>query len=125
LFKKYAKQDKRIKLFKTPKNYGNPGGPGQLAIKKSKYILPIDQDDIAVKDILKESIIFMENNPNIDICGGWQQFFGDSKRISKSVEQDEDIKARLLNGCPFGHSTRFCRKVPTNLLSYLSNLNFR
>lgn len=114
LLKKYAEQDKRIKLLQTPKNCGNPGGPAKYAIEhadeNSKYYLPIDQDDIAVLDRLEKSVKFMEENPDIDICGGWQKMFGTKSRISKSVEFDEEIKARLLNGCQFGHSTTIFRR---------------
>ncbi|MCP4354996.1 MAG: glycosyltransferase family 2 protein [Proteobacteria bacterium] len=114
LLEGYVKQDKRIKLFKTPKNFGNPGGTGAFAIdkvsKESKYILPIDQDDIAVLDRVKKSVEFMEENPDIDICGGWQKFFGDKTRVSRADEKDEDIKVRLLTGCPIAHSTAIFRK---------------
>jgi glycosyltransferase involved in cell wall biosynthesis len=114
LLKKQAKKDKRIKLFKTTENYGNPGGSGGFAIKKcsnkSKYILPMDQDDISVLTRIDKSVNFMESHPEVDICGGWQKMFGLKNRVSKSVENNDDIKARLITGCPFGHSTVIIKK---------------
>lgn len=110
----YAKQDKRIRLYQSPSNFGNPGGTGayamELSSKEAKYVLPIDQDDIATKHRLKYSVEFMESHPDVDICGGWQRLFGIKNRISKTDEFDEQIKVRLLTGCPLGHSTTIFRK---------------
>ncbi len=115
ILEKLAQLDNRIRLLKTESNYGNPGGTGAFAIRHvaedSKYILPMDQDDLAAKKRLELSVDFMENHPDVDICGGWQKLFGAKSRVSKNVASDSEIKARLLTGCPFSHSTTIFRKA--------------
>lgn len=114
LLKSWADKDNRIKLFKSPSNFGNPGGSGAFAMthisNDSKYILPIDQDDIAVTHRLEKSILFMEENKNVDICGGWQKMFGTKDRIVKKPEKNNEIKAQMLTTCPISHSTTIFRK---------------
>lgn len=120
-----AKIDSRIRLFKTSKNFGNPGGSGAYAIgkvsKDSKYILPIDQDDIATPYRIERSVKYMEENPDVDICGGSQRYFGTKNRYIRSRAEKDEIYVGLLTGCQFAHSTTIFRK------SFLdkNNLNYK
>lgn len=124
LLKQWAEKDGRIKFFQTPSNFGNPGGSGAFAMDRvsdsSKYILPIDQDDIAVPKRLEVSIEFMEKNPQIDICGGWQKMFGCKSRVVKKPEHNDEIKSQMLTTCPISHSTTIFRKsfFDKNSLNY-------
>lgn len=114
LLKQWSRKDERIKLFQTPSNFGNPGGTGAFAIDRvstsSKYILPMDQDDIAVSSRLEKSIIFMEKSKHVDICGGWQKMFGKKNRVEKKPEFNAEIKAQMLTSCPLSHSTVIIKK---------------
>jgi hypothetical protein len=62
----------------------------------------------------------MENNQDIDICGGKLQYFGDKDKVSNVEVKDKDIKVHLLTGNPFCHSTVVIRKsfLDNNKLTY-------
>jgi len=128
ILEEYEKKDSRIKIFKTTYNCGNPGGPAALAVekcsKKSKYIATTDQDDLSVKNRFEIQIEFMEKNPHVDICGGWQKMFKSKHRVCKSPSKDSKIKVKLFTGCCMSHPTVMFRKefLDKNKINYVDEM---
>ena len=120
----YAHKDSRIKLFRTKKNFGNPGGASAYGIdrvsKEAKYIVMTDQDDISIKIRLKLQIRIMESNPYIDIAGGRMKMFGAKSRTTNPRQEDPAIKALLLTSSPISNPTLIIRKrfLDNNNLNY-------
>lgn len=114
ILEEYARQDSRIKLFRTPENFGNPGGTSAFGIshvsKDVKYIVMTDQDDISVKDRLKFQIQFMEQHPIVEMSGGQMKMFGAKSRTTHPPQEDEAIKSRLLTSSPISNPTLIIRK---------------
>lgn len=99
-------KDPRIKLINNRQNKGvakslNTG----IAVAKGKYIARMDADDISLQQRFQTQFDFMEQNPDIDICGCWAETFGDSQCIIKVPEKHNDIKDRLFFSCSMLHPT--------------------
>ena len=108
----YAKKDKRIKLIQNDYKLGlaqslNKG----FQIAKGNYIARLDADDIAYPARLERQVEFMEQNPNIGVCGTYQRHFGKGVDwIHKPPITVENCRANLLFGCDICHSTLMIRK---------------
>ena len=125
ILERYALQDRRIKLYKTEKNHGNPGGASAFGVRKaasrSQYILMTDQDDISHRERLDIQVDFMERNPSVDISGGRMRLFGGHHRLTRPALSDDAIKALLLTSSPISNPTIIFRK---RFLDE-TNLNYR
>jgi glycosyltransferase involved in cell wall biosynthesis len=68
-----------------------------LSIAKGKYIARMDADDISLPERLTIQANFMEQHPNIAVCGTWMQMFGNVEpKILCFPEQPEIIKCFML-----------------------------
>jgi len=114
ILKIYCKQDERIKIISNRSRNGftmslNIG----LRCCTGRYIARLDADEIADSQRLEKQYLFMENNPNIVLCGS-QGFYIDelgNKTGEKDLPvTDEAIKAKLLFNNQFIHSSLFLRK---------------
>ena len=117
----------RIKLLSNKKNLGISTSLN-IAIKKSnsKYIARMDSDDISLPNRIEEQVKFMENHPDIGVCGTFIKTFGSQKsKTLKLPIKNDDIKIRLLFQNPLAHPTVMIRKkvLDINNLKYDSNYN--
>lgn len=103
---------KRIKLEKNQ-------GLGYALNHGLKYcshdiIVRMDTDDICIPTRFEKQIKFMEEHPEIDVCGSWINEFIDSpdnvisqRRVPAKTSE---IKNYIKRGCPFNHPTVVFRK---------------
>lgn len=99
-------QDPRIKLINNEQNKCvakslNIG----ISAAKGKYIARMDADDISLPQRFQTQFNFMEQNPDIDICGSWIETFGENKCVIKVPENNNDIKDELFFSCSMLHPT--------------------
>lgn len=120
-------KDHRIKLVHNQENLGlakslNKG----IKLSQGKYIARMDADDISLPERLKIQYTFMEENPNIGVCGSWViQKKVSGEQIAKCAEYHEDIIANMLfNNC-IAHPTAFIRKDIIIHHQQFYNENFR
>jgi len=107
--------DKRIKLINNEKNMGlvyslNKG----LDLANSKYIVRMDQDDIALPTRLEKQIEFMEKNPDVGVSGTWFEIFYMENTNTCLVQhpiEHRDIQINMLFECSIGHPT-VCLNLP-------------
>lgn len=104
-------QDSRITLINNEQNRGvakslNIG----IAAAEGKYIARMDADDISLQQRLQTQFDFMEQHPDIDICGSWMETFGDNKCIIKVPKKHNDIKDELFFSCSMLHPTVIFKK---------------
>jgi glycosyltransferase involved in cell wall biosynthesis len=106
-------QDDRIKFLKNEENKGLVFSLNR-GIKESsgKYIARMDCDDIALPHRLKIQYEFMENNPEIGLCGTFVKRFGSILRrgLLKVPVSNDEIKANSLFFCSFVHPAVMLRK---------------
>jgi len=102
--------DPRITLIQKEKNSGivdtlNIG----LERIESTYIVRMDGDDISTPDRLMILYNFMEENPEIGVCGSQIMHFGNENiRTNYYLEKDK-IKSQLIFNNPVGHATAIIR----------------
>jgi glycosyltransferase involved in cell wall biosynthesis len=77
--------------------------------KPYEYLVRMDADDISVPNRFKKQFLFMENNPDIDVCGGFIEEFGFTEQLVKYPEKHEDIKKFAATRCPVAHVTVMIR----------------
>ncbi|MFC0472494.1 glycosyltransferase family 2 protein [Halalkalibacter kiskunsagensis] len=108
---KYKKMDNRIKVIRFPKNRGlvfvlNYG----ISIASGEYIARMDSDDISLPDRFSKQVSYLENHPEVGLCGaGIGKVAGTTDKWYLPFESEE-IKCRLLFHCSFIHPSVMIRK---------------
>jgi len=93
----FAKKDERIRLINNKKNKGIVGALNTgLEDAKGEYIARMDSDDISVPERLEKQVKFMDDNPEVGICGSWIKLFGKADNIVKNPVNHDDIMCNLL-----------------------------
>ncbi len=114
--------DKRIVVINNEVNCGLAASLNKgIRLAKGKYIARMDADDISSLHRFEKQFIFLENNPNIDVCVTPMQLFGSENTASgESIVTDEQIKAELIWGTPTNHATMLMKtdKIRTHNLYY-------
>jgi glycosyltransferase involved in cell wall biosynthesis len=65
-------EDPRIKLLHNDKNLGLiPSFNRGLENSRGEYIARMDADDIAFPDRFKKQVAFLDDHPDIALCGSW------------------------------------------------------
>ncbi len=108
--------DSRIRTIRLNTNGGivtalNKG----LSAARGKYIARMDADDVSLPERLKKQYKFMENHPEIDVCGSWVRYFTripGAERVYKLPGDSEIIRASLLLENLIQHPAVMClRKI--------------
>jgi glycosyltransferase involved in cell wall biosynthesis len=103
--------DKRIKYFDNGTNLGIPKSSNKAIIySKGKYIAILDQDDIAAKDRFEIQVKYLENKPEVAVCGSFYEVFNEnSSIITRQPLMPKQIKTRLFFENPMGNPTVMMR----------------
>lgn len=126
IIQEYMKKDERIVLISRD----NKGLPYSLneGIEKAKgrYIARMDADDISLSTRFEEQIKFMEENPEIGVCGTWTEIFGENinTKIMKHPIAHDEMKVRLLFSVCFAHPTVMIRKEVLDKSKLKYNLDY-
>ena len=98
----YEKKDKRIRVIHNKHNMGIPY-TRNIGLKEAngKYIAIMDADDIALPFRIEKQVLFMENNPEIDVLGTDYEVIGG--KIKRTVRNKciapEELKIKFLFNC--------------------------
>jgi hypothetical protein len=111
-------KEKKIKfLGDRPKNLGFDYSLNELiGIVMNldyEYIARMDADDISKPNRIEKQLIFMENNPLIDVCGTYIQEFGDGfiyKKIVTYPLNHKDMFNFFKKRVPIAHVSSFFRR---------------
>ena len=75
------------------------------------YIARMDSDDYSMPNRLELQVKYMENNSDIDICGTYYRYFGDSnKYVINVLNQPEEIKSQLFVKNVIAHPSVMMKK---------------
>lgn len=114
--------DPRIIILQNNMNLGLPGAINKgISLSRGTFIARMDADDISLPNRFKEQILFMENNPDIVMCGTFAQSIGNKKSVLMKHPTDPDeIKVNLLFKTSFIHPTIMMRRefMSLNNLKY-------
>lgn len=100
LFDNDVFKDNRIKIIHNDKNHG-PSYSRNIAINtsKGKYIAILDSDDISLSTRLEKQVKFMEDNPDVVVCGTWFKFIGGKNHeVKRVIDDNEYYRCCLLFG---------------------------
>lgn len=108
--------DERIRLIHNKKNMGLPATLNKgIEMAIGEYIVRTDPDDISLPTRIKKQVSFMDNYPEVGVCGTWIKYIGVSYRpwvstIYKYPINYRDIKSRSLFCSNFCHPSVIMRK---------------
>ena len=91
---------------------------------KGEYIARADADDVYPSDRFSKQVKFLDEHPEISVCGSWQRHFGKRNYIQQPPETKEEMKASLLFGCEVCHSTVMMRRKDILSLDKLYDPNY-
>jgi len=120
IIQKYAKLDKRIKIYKNEKNLGivktrNKGF--KYSSMKSKYFAIIDSDDVALPTRLKIQVNFLEKNPKYGLVGSNLIIIDKNSKIigyRRYPSEDKEIRKVITRYDPFAQPSIMLRKEVIN-----------
>jgi len=81
-----------------------------IEYSSGEYLVNLDSDDIAENTRLEKQIKFMDENPEVGVCGSWAKIIGKDE-IWKYEASDELIKFRMLFDSHFVNSSTIIRKA--------------
>lgn len=104
--------DARIRLFDYADNVGYVAHLNHaLELARGTYIARMDSDDVAAPERLARQVAYLENHPEIGLCGTAYHEFGSRQGLMPVPLTDVEIRRWLLAGNPFGHPTVLMRKA--------------
>ena len=110
IIQEYANKDSRIVAIKnTGKKGCFPSRNCGNKLAKGKYIAVMDSDDISIPERLQTQFDFMEQNPEIGICGSWIQYFGTNNKILRLPTNHKDIRDLTFFGCAVANGVAIYR----------------
>jgi glycosyltransferase involved in cell wall biosynthesis len=103
--------DSRIVRIKNEKKIGLAASLNKgIALACGEYIARMDADDISLPERLEKQIHFMQNHPEVDICGSWVQLIGKQTGIIWEYPCTYDeIYATMLFSCAIAHPSVIIR----------------
>ncbi|MDA1338530.1 MAG: glycosyltransferase [bacterium] len=104
----------QLKVVKLKEHIGLPH-IRNLGIKYSKgeYIVWQDADDISYPERLQKLYEFMQQNPQVGICGSNIEFFGKSSNTTyrKYYQKDKNIRKHIFKFSPISQPSAIIRKA--------------
>ncbi|MGC3977412.1 MAG: glycosyltransferase [Paludibacteraceae bacterium] len=102
-------KDTRIKLICNTHNFIESLNIG-MSKAQGKYIARMDSDDIMLPERLLLQYDYLEAHPDVDVCGGFAQCFGESDRQISLATSHKDIISGFILHNMMAHPTVMLRK---------------
>lgn len=111
IIKKYEAKDDRIVFIDQQENLGPADTRNNgFSLAKGEFIALLDADDIAAPDRLKKQLSYLQNHPEVGVCGTWFTFFGAQNKLIRHAKNHDAIKVSFLHSCNIGNPTVMLRK---------------
>lgn len=82
--------DPRIRIESTPTNQGVTAALNRgLDLAAGRYIVRMDADDISLPDRLEQQVRFMEEHPEVGVCGGSIHGFNDKREFNPPIPRPQ------------------------------------
>lgn len=103
--------DPRIRILQNNKKMGLAESLNRgLREAVGEYVARADADDVYPEERLSKQVAFMDENPDVAICGSWQRHFGKRNLVHMPPSTPEEMQASLLFKCEVCHSTIMLRR---------------
>ena len=91
-------KDPRVRVYVNETNSGPAVTRNKGFLEaRGKYIAIMDSDDISMPTRLEKQVAYMENNPDVIVCGTWFEKFGVENKTRKPIIDDfEMYRCQLL-----------------------------
>ena len=105
--------DPRIRLIHNERNMGliatlNHG----MGLARGEYIARMDCDDVSRPERLAKQVDFLDQNPEVGICGAWFRKFGPgTNKVVRWETEPVAVRASMLFSCTLPHPTVMLRKA--------------
>lgn len=105
--------DPRIRLIENGENLGLVSALNRgIDTARGEYVARTDADDISLPSRLEKQVAFMEEHPEVGVCGSWVKTIGDhAGHIQRYLASGEDIRANLLFWTSLAHPSVILRKA--------------
>jgi len=114
ILQEYSTRDSRITIINNEKNLGLTKSLNKaLHISRGEYIARMDDDDISTPKRLEKQLGFMQNNPEVVLCGTLAVVVNEKReKIGDKILPTlyKDIKKKLLFNNQFVHTSLFFKK---------------
>ena len=118
VLKSYAQKDKRIHIYHNDVNKGiSYSRQRGLDLAKGKYIAIMDSDDWSVPERLEKSLIFMQENPEIDAMTGGLDTIKDESVMQKYIPKEPALYTLVDTPAYFAIELMFYNRFP-NVASF-------
>jgi glycosyltransferase involved in cell wall biosynthesis len=102
--------DPRIRLVHNDGNLGVVASLNRgLELSRGEFVARMDADDISRPARLARQVRFMEENPNVGVCGSWVRFFP-GKYVWKLPATSEAIRCRQFSMAGVAHPSVMMRR---------------
>lgn len=82
-----------------------------LNLARGEYIACMHADDISLPERLMRQVKFMDQHPNIAVCGTWVETFGECEpSFWRFTTPPDEVKCMLLFGCCIAHPSVMLRR---------------
>lgn len=109
---RYARQDRRIRLVGNRTNQERCISRNTaIHAVDSEYVAIMDADDMAEPHRLGAQVEFLDSHPEVDVCGGYIELFGEGAGIQTYPVEHDAIMAHFLFSNPVAHSTVMGRRA--------------
>lgn len=104
--------DPRIRLLANPENKGliyslNEG----ISACKGAYIARMDADDICMPERIAAQLAFMEQHPEVGVCGcDYTQFSASAEQSFRALSDHDEILSQMLFNSPVVHPSLMLRR---------------
>lgn len=96
--------DQRIQLILNEKDLGLSASLNRgFSLARGKYIARMDADDISLPHRIEKQVHFLEQHPDICLCGGAYEIFGGLQELQHMPQTPNDILATIIFQVPFAH----------------------
>lgn len=112
IIRQYAEKDPRIVLVQAQERLGLAASLNMgLDMAKGEYIARVDVDDPSEPERFEKQVAYMDEHPEVSVCGVWQRSITPQKSSVQKVAYDpEELKAAMLFGCEISHCGVMLRK---------------
>jgi len=103
--------DPRVRLLANERNMGRAASANKgYAAARGDYIAILDADDVQEPDRLTKQVAFMDEHPEVGVCGSAARYFGSKEGVAQWPLTDAECRGRLLFTDPVLYGSSIMRR---------------